>query len=178
MFRPSGSISARPTKILQPLREILHGRQICVNLPARAVPFGSVAFLRRVFHTVLPVASPHSRQLGPTGCPFPLLSSRFSPVLSGGCGPSGAHAGQASHPALKPARVPPPTPKQTHWVQVLGPPTPLRGSRFAASASRHPSSPRYSGRVCMCIPLSVLPILLSVLQRVACQTDLARPRRC
>jgi hypothetical protein len=60
-----------------------------------------------------------------------------------------------------------------------------RGSRrlFAASASRHPSSPRLPGRFCMYTPLSVLPILLSVLHRVACPTDsdsresdLARPR--
>ena len=133
---PFPAISARPTKTLQPLREILHGRQICVNLPARAVPFGSVAFPRRVFHTALPVASPHSRQLGPTGCPFPLLSSRFSPVLSGGCGPSGAHAGQASRPALAPVRGPTTDPhadtlgsRPSHAASRQ----PLRGERFAPS---------------------------------------------
>jgi hypothetical protein len=42
------------------LARFSHGRQICVNLPARAVSFrvGSVAFPRRVFHTAPPVASP------------------------------------------------------------------------------------------------------------------------
>ena len=118
------------------LARFSHGRQICVNLPARAVPFGSVAFPRRVFHTALPVASPHSRQLSPTGCPFPLLSSRFSPVLSGGCGPSGARASQASRPALAPARGPTTDP---HAETLGSRPShaasrqPLRGERFAPS---------------------------------------------
>jgi hypothetical protein len=110
-----------------------------VNLPARAVPCcGSVVFPRRVFHTALPVASPPSRQLGPPGCPFPLLSSRFSPVLSGGlgCGPSGARAGQASRPALAPARGPTTYPhadtlgsRPSHAASRQ----PLRGKRFAPS---------------------------------------------
>ena len=136
MFCPSQiPLSGLQGKLIS-LARFSQGRQICVNLPARAVPFGSVAFPRRAFHTALPVASPHSRQLGPTGCPFPLLSSRFSPVLSGGCGPSGARAGQASRPALAPARGPTTDPhadtlgsRPSHAASRQ----PLRGERFAPS---------------------------------------------
>jgi hypothetical protein len=39
---PFPAISARPTKTLQPLREILHGRQICVNLESDKTEQGRI----------------------------------------------------------------------------------------------------------------------------------------
>jgi hypothetical protein len=48
--------------------------------------------------------------------------------------------------------VSPPTPTQTHWA--VGPPMPLCGSRFAASASCHPSFPPDFRVVFVCAPPS------------------------
>jgi len=152
------------------LARFSHGRQICVNLPARAVPFGSVAFPRRAFDTALPVASPHSRQLDPPGCPFPLLSSRFSPVtvLSGGCGPSGAHAGQASRPALAPARGPTTDPH----ADTLGSRPSHAASRRAFRAIRVPPDIRVVFACASASPcFRFCSLFFSALP--ACQTDLA-----
>jgi hypothetical protein len=161
------AIFARTTNLCEssrPRRSLREHR-----LPASCVPHGRAPSGFATF-TVTPA------QVGPPGCPFPLLSSRFSPVLSGGCGPSGARAGQASRPALAPARGPTTDPN----ADTLG----SRPSHAAASrralrlrAIRVPpdirvvfacASPSPCFRFCSLF-FSALP---------ACQTDLARPPRC
>ena len=140
--------SARTTNLCEssrPRRSLRERR-----LPASCVPHGApsgFATFTPAWSSRLSVPSPLISLLSSTERGMrPVRRSRRSGL------PPGACAGQGSH--HRPPR------RHTGFSALP--------CRFAASASRHPSSPRYSGRVCMCIPLSVLPILLSVLQRVAC----------
>ena len=124
--------------------------QDCVKFPVRAASFGIVAFPFRAARTSLPSGCAFT----PAGHP---CATRLSLSLS-------SHLASLQYRAemlhnRHPCRSggPPPTPTKTHWGEAL--PLPLRGagSRFAASASRFPSSPRFSGRAFgpCCIPLSI-----------------------